>query len=213
MRRTSVLVSRLASLHGGRIGLRLGRASISLLMLLAVLLIAAGGAQAASAPTGLVLKTAVGRSAPLASALVRPDPLRSGITPRVAAHGYDRFVVATGVAAEELPDATIIVRGGESELPPAGEVFSGSQGQTLDEAAAGVRHGTIRSTTAGDIRAGGGTVRPNPEFDARVGRVNHQHVDVCLGAGSCPFSDPFENPVPKSRRFGFPNYPYDRWGP
>jgi hypothetical protein len=124
-----------------------------------------------------------------------------------------RFVTAVGVAAEELPDATIIVRGGESELPPAGEMFSGSQGQTLDEAAAGVRHGTIRSTTAGDIRAGGGTVRPNPEFDARVGRVNHQHVDVCLGAGSCPFSDPFENPVPKSGRFGFPNYPYDRWGP
>jgi hypothetical protein len=118
-----------------------------------------------------------------------------------------------GRAAEEIPDATIIVRGGQSELPHAGEVFSGSQGRTIDEAAAGVRHGTIRSTTAGEIRAGGGTVKPKPELDKRAGRVNHQHVDVCLGPGSCPFGDPVPNPVPKSGRFGFPDYPYERWGP
>jgi len=115
------------------------------------------------------------------------------------------------VAAEGIPDATVIVRGGQGELPPPGEVFSGSLGSTLEDAAAGVRHGTVRSTTAGDIRAGGGTVEPNPELDPRVGQTNYQHVDVCLGSGPCPFGEPIPNPVPKSGRFGFPDYPYERW--
>jgi len=114
----------------------------------------------------------------------------------------------------DLADETIIVRGGTGEVPQAGEIFSGSQGSTVEEAAAGVRHGTIRTATAGDIRAGGGSVVPKPEFDPfGEGGINYQHVDVTVGEGSSPFSEPFQNPVPKLGRFGFPGYPYDQWGP
>jgi hypothetical protein len=83
----------------------------------------------------------------------------------------------------------------------------------LDEAAQAVPHGTIRSTTAGEIRASGGTVEPNPEFNENVGRTNYQHVDVCLGDSPCPFGEPQANPVPKSGRFGGPDYPYEDWEP
>lgn len=83
----------------------------------------------------------------------------------------------------------------------------------MEEAAAGVPHGTIRATTAGEIRAAGGSVEYAPELNEAVGRVNYQHVDVCLGDGDCPFSDLFPNPVPKQGRFGFPGYPYDLWEP
>jgi hypothetical protein len=116
-------------------------------------------------------------------------------------------------AAKAIPDDAVIVRGGQSEMPGAGEVFSGAHGSTVEAAAAGVPHGTIRSTTAGKIRAGGGRVDYAPEYNPRVGRTNYQHVNVCLGRGSCPFSDPFQNPVPKNGRFGFPGYPYERWEP
>jgi hypothetical protein len=81
----------------------------------------------------------------------------------------------------------------------------------VEEAGAGVPHGTIRSTTAGEIRAAGGSVEYAPEYNEAVGRINYQHVDVCLGEGSCSFSDLFPNPVPKQGRFGFPGYPYDLW--
>jgi uncharacterized protein DUF4258 len=74
---------------------------LSLPTLLALLVaLAAGPAQAASAPASLTLESAVGRSAPLTSVLVGSQPLRTGITPRVAAHLYDRIAVATGVAAK-----------------------------------------------------------------------------------------------------------------
>jgi hypothetical protein len=77
---------------------------LSLPTLLALLVaLAAGPAQAASAPASLTLESAVGRSAPLTSVLVGSQPLRTGITPRVAAHLYDRIAVATGVAAKSLP--------------------------------------------------------------------------------------------------------------
>jgi hypothetical protein len=92
---------------------------LSLLTLLAVAVgLAAGAAQGASAPAGLTLKTAVGRSAPPASAVVRPDPLESVIRPRVAAHGYGRIVVATGVAAEEESAVESAVVHGNSRLSP-----------------------------------------------------------------------------------------------
>lgn len=67
-----------------------------------------------------------------------------------------------------------------------------------------------------DIRVGGGTVEPNPELNLRVGQVNYQHVDVCLGAGACSWSDLSTN-VAKNFRFGFKDYPfyegYLGWGP
>jgi hypothetical protein len=93
----------------------------------------------------------------------------------------------------------VVVRGGTSDVPGAGEVFSGSYGSTLDEAAAGVPHGQIRATTAGEIRAGGGTVDIVPEM-TRSGVLNERHVNICLGPGSCPFGPLQPNPVPKALR-------------
>ncbi len=153
-----------------------------------------GGSEIGSLATGATLE-------PAATELAAID-----------AAGAEGALDAAG-AEGALPDSTAIVRGGQSDLPPPGEVFSGSQGQTLDEAAQGVPHGTIRSTTAGEIRASGGTVERNPEFNANVGRTNYQHVDVCLGEGPCPFGEPQPNPIPKSGRFGGPDYPYAEWEP
>jgi hypothetical protein len=99
------------------------------------------------------------------------------------------FADAGGDAAEEgaagasIPDSTIIARGGQSSLPPPGEVFFGRAGADVEEAGQGVVHGSFRWTTAGDIRAEGGTVEPAPEFNKGVGQTNYQHVDVCLGEG------------------------------
>ena len=91
--------------------------------LLAALLTAAGlagSAQAAPAPTGLTAKTAVGRSIPLATALVGSQPLRTGITPRLASHSYDPIALATGVAAkaadEALPTITALTRQQDAAL-------------------------------------------------------------------------------------------------
>jgi len=165
----------------------------------------------ASASTSAAAQTRVGASRPAVSHVVGVhECIRAGQRP-VRGPSQLRLVVGHCVAAEGIPDATVIVRGSQGELPPPGEVFSGSLGSTLEDAAAGVRHGTVRSTTAGDIRAGGGTVEPNPELDPRVGQTNYQHIDVCLGLGPCPFGEPIPNPVPKSGRLGFPDYPYERW--
>ena len=65
--------------------------------------LAAGPAQAASAPSLAGLETAVGRSTPPASALVQPDPPRTATTPRVEARSYDRIALTTGVAAKAAP--------------------------------------------------------------------------------------------------------------
>src|SRR5687767_13053503 len=54
-----------------------------------------------------------------------------------------------------LADDFIVVRGGASDVPPPGQVFSGAYGKTLNEAASGVPHGQIRATIAGQIRSGG----------------------------------------------------------
>ena len=120
-------------------------------------------------------------------------------------------------AGSSIPDSTIIARGGTNPVfPPPGEVFSGSQGQTVAEAGQGVVHGQFRWATAGDIRAAGGTVEPAPELNPIVGKINYQHVDVCLGAGACQWSDLVPN-VAKDLRFGGKNYPfydgYLGWGP
>jgi RHS repeat-associated protein len=107
-----------------------------------------------------------------------------------------------------LPDSAVIVRGGTGEVPPPGHVWSGTTGSTVEEAAQGVPHGAIRTTTAGDIRASGGAVRLKPEFDPNVGQVNNQHVNFCVGTGRCPFGDLIDNPVPRQSRWGQRNYPY-----
>jgi len=98
-----------------------------------------------------------------------------------------------------LADDVVIVRGGTSEVPPPGEVFSGAYGATLDDAGAYVPHGQLRATTAGEIRAGGGRVDVVPEM-TRAGNLNTHHVNICLGQGSCSFGPLIPNPVPRSGR-------------
>lgn len=101
--------------------------------------------------------------------------------------------------ASLIPDDFVVVRGGETALPVPGTTFSGAAGRTLDDAAAGVPHGKVRATTAGKIRAGGGSVVGKPEL-TRSGVLNEKHVNICVGGGSCPFGPLQPNPVPKSGR-------------
>jgi RHS repeat-associated protein len=102
-------------------------------------------------------------------------------------------------APGDVPDGATIVRGGSGEMPEPGAVFSGSQGGTVTEAAQGVPHGTIRTSTAGEVRAGGGQVQVAPEA-TRSGQVNGQHVNVTEGGKASTFSPPQPNPVPKVDR-------------
>ena len=93
----------------------------------------------------------------------------------------------------------IVVRGGSSELPPPGTVFSGAVGDTLEEAAAAVPHGTIRPTTVEAIESNGGSVVLKPEMTRR-GLMNNRHVNITEGRRPTTFSKPFPNPVPKESR-------------
>lgn len=61
------------------------------------------------------------------------------------------------------------------------------------------RDGQIRATTVSEIKAGGVTVDIAPEL-TRSGVLNEQHVNVCLGPGSCAFGPLQPNPVPKGLR-------------
>jgi RHS repeat-associated protein len=97
-----------------------------------------------------------------------------------------------------VPDDYIVVRGGQSPMPGPGDVFSGSIGPTVGDAGAAVPHGSIRVTTAGEIRAAGGTVDYAPEVGPG-GEVNYNHVNVTLG-NSDPFSELEANPVAKGGR-------------
>jgi RHS repeat-associated protein len=103
--------------------------------------------------------------------------------------------------ADDVPDSYVVVRGGTKDVPPPGEVFSGAAGPSLEDAAKGVPHGQIRSTTAREIRDGGGSVTRTPG-KTRSGEPNPRHVDVCLGPGPCPFGPLQPNPVPKPDRRG-----------
>jgi RHS repeat-associated protein len=122
-----------------------------------------------------------------------------------------RFEAAKGVdtglgphAPGGVPDAWPVVKGGTKPPPAPGEVFSTSYGRTLDEAGAGVPHGQIQPTTAGQIRAGGGTVEVAPEMTGTT--MNYQHANVIEGRAPSVFQAPIPNPVPKPNRIGGPNY-------
>src|SRR5436189_138941 len=94
-----------------------------------------------------------------------------------------------------IPDEFVIIRGGIAPLPASGTVFSGAMGRTVDEAGAGVPHNQVRATTAGAIRAGGGTVELKPEPAAKTGTLNVLHVNVTEG-GTSSLAAPIPNPVP-----------------
>ncbi len=102
-------------------------------------------------------------------------------------------------APGDVPDASVVVRGGAGEMPAPGTTFSGSQGRAVEDAGAGVPHGTIRTSTAGEIRSGGGRVDVAPE-PTRSGQINGQHVNVTEGGTKSTFSPPQPNPVPKPER-------------
>jgi hypothetical protein len=102
-------------------------------------------------------------------------------------------------SATVVPDNYAVVRGGQAPMPPPGATFSGSMGETVYDAATGVPHGTIRSTTAGAIRQQGGSVILAPE-PTRSGAMNNIHVNVTEGGAVTVFGLPIPNPVPKSLR-------------
>lgn len=100
----------------------------------------------------------------------------------------------------QVLDTDVVVRGGQSPMPEPGTQFSGSYGRTLEEAASGVVHGTIRATTAGVSRAAGGTVAHAPESSYAGGPINQRHVHITQGPETTVFSDLVPNPVPKQDR-------------
>jgi hypothetical protein len=97
-----------------------------------------------------------------------------------------------------VPDDTVIVRGGQGDFPGAGTRFSGAMGRSVTDAGGAVPDGSIRVTTAGAIRAAGGTVEYAPD-EGRNGWMNYKHVNVTLGGGN-PFSEVRSNPVPRGGR-------------
>ena len=101
-------------------------------------------------------------------------------------------------APGDVPDDYTVVRGGAKAMPAAGEVFSGSAGPTLNDAAKGVPHGKLRAASAAGIYDRGGTVKVAPEL-SREGQVNYRHVDVVEGEAGA-FGELIDNPVPKLDR-------------
>ena len=84
-------------------------------------------------------------------------------------------------------------------MPVPGTKFSGSYGRTLEEAAAAIPHGTLLATTAGAVRAAGGSIEWELDV-SRGGVLNENHVNIVEGDGPSVFSEPFPNPIPKSKR-------------
>ncbi len=97
-----------------------------------------------------------------------------------------------------IPDHYVIVRGGTKPLPPPGAAFSAAAGPDVFDAARGIPHGQMRSTTASKIRALGGSVESRPEA-TKSGVINHRHVEVIEGYPGA-FGDTEPNPVPKEHR-------------
>jgi RHS repeat-associated protein len=114
-------------------------------------------------------------------------------------------IAATGLTGEApseaaVPNSNAVVRGGAGEMPTQGTTFSGAHGATVEDAAQGVPHGQIRTSTAGEIRGSGGSVRSAPE-PTRSGNMNYKHVDVREGTKQpSTFSAPKPNPVLKKDR-------------
>jgi hypothetical protein len=97
-----------------------------------------------------------------------------------------------------VPDDFVITHGGTGPIDAPGTILSGTTGPTLEAAAAALPHGQLRATTAGAIRAGGGTVEWIRETSRR-GTLNPQHVNIIEG-GPTSFSEVQSNPVPRSLR-------------
>lgn len=103
-----------------------------------------------------------------------------------------------------VPDDAIIVRGGRNYQHAVGSVISGQMGASVEAAASGLPHGMVRVTTAGAIRAAGGTVELRPEPAWEGGPDNTWHVDVTEGADPAFPHEGISNPVPGPRRLKLP---------
>ena len=104
-------------------------------------------------------------------------------------------------APGDVPNQYNVVRGGIKEVPQPGTgVVCGSQGATLQEAGSGVPNNQLRATTAGEIRAKGGTVSVTPELNQNTGNINYRHVDVYEGGTETSFGSPQKNPATPAER-------------
>jgi hypothetical protein len=89
-------------------------------------------------------------------------------------------------------------------MPPAGTTISGAHGTTVEDAAQGVPHGQIRTSTAGEVRKAGGSVRSAPE-PTRNDNMNQKHMNIQEGTNKpSTFSSPKANPVPRKDRVSRP---------
>ncbi|WP_328787994.1 MULTISPECIES: ricin-type beta-trefoil lectin domain protein [unclassified Streptomyces] len=161
--------------------------------------------EAGDLKAGMTLRTDDGRGVSIArTRSYRADQATYNLTVSDL-HTYYVLAESTPVLVHnengwQVPDDFVIVRGGERPMPGAGEGFSGAMGTSVAEAGAGVPHGKLRATTAGEIRAAGGTVDYAPEPIRGEGSpLNYNHVNVTLGSGD-PFGELESNPVPKTSR-------------
>jgi len=99
-----------------------------------------------------------------------------------------------------VPDRAIIVRGGQPYAHQPGNIISAQMGSSAVEAALGLPHGTVRITTAGEIRAAGGTVELVPEAAYLGGPINTWHVSITEGAGPAFPAQSIPSPIPKAQR-------------
>jgi hypothetical protein len=118
--------------------------------------------------------------------------------PHACGEELARLVAAGADPKTVVPDDFVVVRGGTKPVPGAGTEFSCSVGPTLEVAGCGVPHSQVRTTTAGAIRATGGTVEWFPELMPN-GTMNEQHVHVTEG-GTSVLGELQTNPVPKAER-------------
>ena len=103
-----------------------------------------------------------------------------------------------------VPDDAVIVRGGANYKHEPGNIISAQMGDSVKNAASGFNYGTIRPTTAGEIRAAGGTVELIPEPAWEGGPVNTWHVNVIEGPKPSFPEKSMTTPVPKSERLARP---------
>lgn len=152
-------------------------------------LVAAGGFLAGAEVSPAYVEPVPMKGAP---AIVEDIPIRSPAS------------AAEGTPLRTLPDDAIVMRGGTGPIPGPGVKFSGTGG-TAWEAAEGVPHGQLRVTTAGAIRAGGGTVEYSKgDYGGIID--NPAHVDITLGPGGSTFGPPVSNPFHKNFRIGGQSY-------
>jgi hypothetical protein len=141
---------------------------------------------------------------PFGQPFVDPDPAQH---PRIVnANPLAAQVAAGADPATVIPDNTVIVIGGQQYQHQPGRTISGQMGATATEASSGLPHGQIRVTTAGEIRAAGGTVTLAPEEAGPGGPVNTWHVNVTEGPQSA-FPEQTVGNVPTSQRLRQPTRP------